>query len=434
MKLRASVTAFVLSVAIPCAFAEIGLEGPLASPSALAQGDVVTEVARQRYEEGQKFFAAGRFEDARSAFLQTYALKRDPAVLLNLGQSELRSGHYEDAGNHLQQFLRLTPGASAADKAAAEKGIAEARKKSAFIIVIADANGAAVSIDGTSVGITPLLDPVFVKAGKHTLLATYQNKNATTQVDAKVGTATAASLTLGTTGSALPPSAPPAALEPTPTAPLPAAPPPPLGAGSASPPPAWSPATGPAASSPPALAPTASFQMGGMGGMGPDQGVIGQRESFYGWYKRKPLAWVGTGLAGVGLGLGIGFSLAASVAGSTADDHAQTIKDYSKTDPATNNGQLKPCGSTERGGGDIQGYEKACTVLREDLSDYNTDVTIATVSYIVGGVALAGTVAYAMIDWYPKKKAKTASQGPRVLSIAPVISPTQQGVGVIGTF
>src|SRR5262249_55530103 len=85
------------------------------------QGDAVTEVARQRYEEGVKAFDAGRYEDARSAFLQAYALKRHPAVLLNLGMSELRGKYPEDGGNHLQQFLREHSSATADQKASAEK-------------------------------------------------------------------------------------------------------------------------------------------------------------------------------------------------------------------------------------------------------------------------------------------------------------------------
>jgi hypothetical protein len=84
---------------------------PVAEPLAHAQGapppaDSVTVIARQRYNDGVAAFDAGRFEDARAAFLQAYALKHHPAVLLNLGQSEMRSGHYDDGGNHLQQFLR----------------------------------------------------------------------------------------------------------------------------------------------------------------------------------------------------------------------------------------------------------------------------------------------------------------------------------------
>ena len=50
-------------------------------------------MARRRFQEGVKFFDQKKFEEARAAFLQAYALKHHPAVLLNLAQSEIRSGH-----------------------------------------------------------------------------------------------------------------------------------------------------------------------------------------------------------------------------------------------------------------------------------------------------------------------------------------------------
>jgi hypothetical protein len=434
MKLRASAAALMLSLTLPSLLTEAGVSSPVSAPHALAQ-DAVTEVARQRYEEGVKAFDTGRYEDARSAFLQAYALKRHPAVLLNLGQSELRSGHYEDAGNHLQQFLRLHTSASAEQKKTAEKGIADAKKKTGFVIVIADANGAAVSIDGVSVGLTPLLDPVFVKPGKHTVVATYQNKSATTQVDAKVGSAAAATLTLGTAGSAVASAPPP----PPPSDPSPGSAPPP------SSPPSSTSNLGPPPSAPGSsttdspLLPTVSTEMGSTGTMEPDKGVTGEREPIFSWYKRKPIAWVGTGLAGVGLVGGIVFSALTASVGSNADFHAGQIRDFVKNN---NLGNVKPCAPEGSGqpdysfvdaSGKTVSFTTACGVLREDLSDYNANFAVATVSWIVFGVGVVGTGAYALFDWYLPPPKKTGS-GPRVTAIAPVVSPTHQGIGVMGSF
>jgi hypothetical protein len=431
MKVRVSATALLLSIVTPALLTETGLPSPLSEPSAFAQGDQVTEIARQRYEEGVKAFDAGKFEDARAAFLQAYALKRHPAVLLNLGQSELRSGHYEDAGNHLQQFLRLHTTASAAQKTAAEKGIADAKKKTGFVIVIVDANGADVSVDGTSVGRAPFLDPVFVKPGKRTLVATYQNKSATTQVDAKVGAATMASLTLGTSGGAPAPTPMPApAPEPTPVTPAPTPAPVASAPVSEPPPPPPSSMMGSPSTSPDPLAPTSSPQMGTMGSMEPDQ-VTPQREPFLKWYTQKPLAWVGTGVAAVGLGLGVTFSIAASRAGAAAQGHAEEIKAYLK---ATNQEDLKPCASPDASGSDAAGFEQACDVLREDLSDYDTDVAVSIVGWALLGVGVVGTTVYAMVDWYPGKKKKSSFVQPEITAIAPVVSPTHQGIGILGTF
>ncbi|MEZ4376462.1 MAG: hypothetical protein R3B07_37000 [Polyangiaceae bacterium] len=79
----------------------------LVSSSAQAQSaDAMTEMARQRFQEGVQYYDAKDYEKARAAFLQAYALKKHPSVLLNLAQSELRSGHEADAAQHFETFLR----------------------------------------------------------------------------------------------------------------------------------------------------------------------------------------------------------------------------------------------------------------------------------------------------------------------------------------
>src|SRR5579862_8601780 len=71
-----------------------------------AQGadDATTTTARARFKEGVEFFDKGDFEQARAAFLQAYALKKHPAVLLNLAWSCLKSGHPLEAQKYFEQF------------------------------------------------------------------------------------------------------------------------------------------------------------------------------------------------------------------------------------------------------------------------------------------------------------------------------------------
>ena len=71
--------------------------------------DTVTDMARQRFQEGVKFFDQKKYEEARAAFLQAYALKHHPAVLLNLAQSELRSSHPADAAKHFPYSYGTVP-------------------------------------------------------------------------------------------------------------------------------------------------------------------------------------------------------------------------------------------------------------------------------------------------------------------------------------
>jgi len=443
MKLRSSLPlTLTLSLALPAALTESGLGRlPGAERESFAQGaapppsDTVTEIARQRYQEGVKAFDAGRYEDARAAFLQAYALKRHPAVLLNIGQSELRSGHYEDAGNHLQQFLREDKGATPDQRGVAEKGIGEAKKRAGFVIVIVDAQGSDVSIDGALVGKAPILDPVFVKPGKHTIFAVYQGKSAATVVDARAGSAATANVVLGVPGAAPatpPPAATPPAATPPPattapattapatTAPLATAPPP-----ATTPPPAYPPAAGPASGA------SGGFTLGMMPGAGPapDQ-VSSGREPLFHWFKRKPIAWVGVGVTGVGLIMGVTTSIIAGSASSSADDLTNQIAEQQKIRKETG---LPVCGDRDTGAGGIAFYDKACSMLRDDISTYNTAMPLAVTGWVLFGVGAIGTAAYAMLDWYPKKSQTTAS-GPRILAVTPVVSSTQQGIGIAGTF
>ncbi|UQA56130.1 PEGA domain-containing protein [Polyangium aurulentum] len=447
MKTRACVTALFLSLTAPAL---------LATPLAHAQGaDPVTEVARQRYEDGVKAFDAGRFEDARTAFLQAYALKRHPAVLLNLGQSELRSNHPEDAGMHLQQFLREMPSASPEQKAAAEKGIADAKKKTGFVVVLVDANGADVQIDGASVGKSPLLNVVFVKPGPHVVTATYGGKTATTKVDAKQGTATAANLVIGVPGSATPQPQPqppqPVAQKPPAQNPAPSTTPTATGAQPQPPAPQPSATTPPpgqtTASTYPPPAESSGISIGTTPETGADQ-ATGTREPFFHWYKRKPIAWVGTGVAGIGLISGITFSSLAAYTSGQADKHAVEIRTfYENPQPGSTIsdkerfGGRSPCGPEDNAKLDLPTYSDACNTLREDLSDYDIDVALAATGWTLFGVGVIGTAVYAALDWYPKKNytgdtTTTSSEPvkPRILAITPSVSPEYQGIGVMGTF
>ncbi len=95
---------------------------------ALAQDDVTLTMARERFKEGVGYFDKKDFAKARVAFLQAYALKKHPAVLLNLAQSELRSGHEADAAKHFAQYLREHKEASEAERQGAETGLTAAKR------------------------------------------------------------------------------------------------------------------------------------------------------------------------------------------------------------------------------------------------------------------------------------------------------------------
>src|ERR1700679_2252647 len=92
-----------VAVALLLAFAPAVVAMP--SRAQTAAEDPMTDMARARFKEGVSFYDKGQFEQARIAFLQAYALKKHPAVLLNLAWSCLKSGHALEAERYFKQFL-----------------------------------------------------------------------------------------------------------------------------------------------------------------------------------------------------------------------------------------------------------------------------------------------------------------------------------------
>src|SRR6186713_1258846 len=125
------------------------LLGALLLPApARAQDDVTLSMARERFKEGVSYFDKKDFAKARVAFLQAYALKKHPAVLLNLAQSELRSGHEADAAKHFAQYIREHKDATEAERQGAETGLTAAKALVGELTLDVDAAGAEVYVDG----------------------------------------------------------------------------------------------------------------------------------------------------------------------------------------------------------------------------------------------------------------------------------------------
>lgn len=126
-----------------------------------------TATARIRFQEGVELYDKGQYDKARAAFLQAWALKKHPAILLNLGQSCLKSGRPGEAARDFAQLVKDPSGLTAVQKTEAEKGLAEARAKAGRIDVQTAAGGE-ISIDGERIGVAPL-DPIDVEPGAHTV-------------------------------------------------------------------------------------------------------------------------------------------------------------------------------------------------------------------------------------------------------------------------
>jgi PEGA domain len=381
------------------------LSPALASAAPAAHDDEASvAMARERFKEGVAFFDKKDFEKARLAFLQAYALKKHPAVLLNLAQSELRSSHEADAAKHFAAYLRDATDASPAETQAAQAGLSAAKIAVAEVEVTVDDGGAEVFVDGTLAGVTPLPGPLYMAVGTHSVEARKNGQSTATQVTANAGKQLKASLSLA------PKAAP--ATEPTPPTPTPEA--------------ATSPEPEPPAES-------------------------GGRKPFFKWLVASPVGFVGLGLTGVGLGGGIGFAIASHQSYSNSDSVANQIKQAAVADsgmskPDTTNLCNNPTkwlndfsyansGKTPDISQRASEYSNACAKYPDNVHKGDTFKTLSTVGFVVGGVAAVGTIVYYFVDPRAKEGSSTeATTQRRRVAIVPSVGPGQTGLTVLGSF
>src|SRR5690606_26908553 len=159
--------------------------------------DPTIEAARERFKEGVAYFDNKEFERARLAFVQAYALKPHPALLLNLAQSELRSGHEAEAAGHFARYLREHAEATEEQRQAAREGLEAAKQAVGVVTLTVDQSGAEILVDGTSVGRSPLNDPLYLAPGEHTIVAQKGGETARTTVMLTAGASTSETLNIG---------------------------------------------------------------------------------------------------------------------------------------------------------------------------------------------------------------------------------------------
>lgn len=371
MKTRAIAAAVLLS------FAPIALTAPPVLAQAPQADDAATKAARVRFQEGVALFDKGDFEGARASFKQALALKPHPAILLNLAQSSLKSGHALEALKYFLQY-KNDKDPAASDKAAADKGITDARAKLARIDVQGP-NGTEITVDNERAGFLPM-DPVDVEPGAHTL----KTKTPDGVVnESKVTLAAGGSFSLRA-GSAPPPNPPPT-VDPIPT-------PPPSGTGTTNPPPNNPP---PVANPPPdqtPLPPPGGDTTNKPGPLSPPKTL---------W----PVFVLG-GVAVAGYAVAIGFAVARSGAQDKADQTEATIRNAAIRDKYTPQGICTAPPTSQ--------YATACQTLKDNQSAVDTDNTIAIVGLSVGIVATVGTVLYYLL---------AAKKDPTKAAFQPIVSP-----------
>jgi hypothetical protein len=374
----------------------------LAPAHALAQDDVTLTMARERFKEGVGYFDKKDFAKARVAFLQAYALKKHPAVLLNLAQSELRSGHEADAAKHFAQYLREHKDATDAERQGADAGLTAAKALVAEVALEVDASGAEIYVDGDLEGQAPLPGPVYLTPGAHQLQARKDGKTTSSDVNAVAGQTTSLRLSLARTAS-----------------------PAPVAAGT--------PGRG---ESPPHED----------GAPPPQEEPATSRQGFFPWLTHTPGAMIGVGLTGAGLLGGGAFALSSKLSYDAADSVAGQISDEAKKDGKVDkNGMPTSSGActnpeawlpatTPRRPDRVQQYKSSCDKYTSNVKSGDTFKTLAIVSFAVAGAAAVGTIIYYVADSKQTESSAAARSRKRRVMVLPIYQPGFAGGLVSGSF
>ncbi|HEX5101926.1 MAG TPA: hypothetical protein VFV94_20600 [Polyangiaceae bacterium] len=366
------------------------------SLSSLARADedaTTTAAARERFKEGVTYFDQKQYEKARAAFVQAYALKKHPSVLLNLAHSELRSNHERDAAQHFAQYLREATDAAPDQRDAAQAGLASAKAAVCEVTVTTDAESE-VLVDGASQGTAPLVGSLFLEPGAHTLQAKKGDRVVTQNVTAKAGETRELKLKLGAEAT-------------------------------------------PAVAAKPATQPQKE-PAEGTSGEAPQEvqaAPKGKREPFFHWLLTKP-AGVISGGATVLLGGGaIGFSIASSMSYAEADDVAKQIDERAALNKVSTQGICTDPEAVLGPGMEIEAahFRDACSHRQDAVDKGDSYKTVATVVGIGSGVMAVTTV----VLYFTTAERRGPPQGlleRHQVAFVPWVSGGKGGLSISGRF
>jgi hypothetical protein len=131
------------------------------------EATVMTDKARQLYEDGLAAIQKSKWLEARAALLAAWSLNKHWQIAANLAGCEIELGKYRDAAEHAAYYLRNAP---ADRRAKAELVMNRAKAKVGALTMSVDVDGADVLVDEVSVGRSPLKEPIYLDPGEHRVL------------------------------------------------------------------------------------------------------------------------------------------------------------------------------------------------------------------------------------------------------------------------
>jgi hypothetical protein len=193
---RRSIFPSLLSVFTLLATSAVAQEGPSHPQKPLAA--TLQGTARDAYGSARLLFKQGDFAGAANKYEQAYGLSKDPRLLFDMAICEKNLRAYARMQGLLEQYKREgIADMSADDRATVDGALAAVKNLVGTLTLTVDARGASVTVDGQSVGTTPLAGHVVLDLGKHVLVVQGTGMQAVTREVSVVGGAdTALTLTI----------------------------------------------------------------------------------------------------------------------------------------------------------------------------------------------------------------------------------------------
>lgn len=145
-----------------------------AAPPAAASAEVKQRAAAL-LDEGNRLFDRHQFDEALARFQEAYATFPSPKILVNMAETERELGLNATAIAHYEQFLseeHPDPGSTIGRRVA--ERLEAARELVGRLRVESDPPGAAITVDGRSVGVAPI--EVVLDPGAHDVKATLPDR------------------------------------------------------------------------------------------------------------------------------------------------------------------------------------------------------------------------------------------------------------------
>jgi hypothetical protein len=144
-----------------------------AAPTAHSLRDSLPPDAKSAYLEGRALFRDGDAAGALVQFAQAYAIAKDPRLLWNEAVCEKGLRHYANVRRLLARYVAEGSALlTADDRAEADELAAAIEPFTTALAITSSPEGADVTIDGETVGATPLAAPVVVDIGVHVVALT----------------------------------------------------------------------------------------------------------------------------------------------------------------------------------------------------------------------------------------------------------------------